>query len=365
MKKLLLTATLLSLAPCKGQEIYNSYGYERLMYGFYYPSSDGWELPGNAEKSYKMEITDNGFDNSDMCLNLWGSEKSGENTEMSTEIFDAWAIEATNGNHVLNIDLDIKNNTPEKSNILNTLYLELLHRDVDKYGNEKFIALYGLSFNAATGDIRPQYGKDGNDIFSNIGGRNSPLTHKANPNEWLHLRLSYNVKTGYAEMVYGNQNFIETGNGRADGRSMVGNFIDIPSDKKPSTSQFKDKNPGLFRMSIRSTGKKDANLSSNNTPADFMIDNLSIMAQGLPKTLSDGVFENYNHKNQRAYIDSLQQLQIPAHYAVSQILVFDTQAKLVASQQNSQSINLAQLNPGVYVVKYNDGQHMHSQRIIK
>jgi hypothetical protein len=234
---------------------------------------------------------------------------------------------------------------------------------MDKSGNEQDVALYGLSFSPISNQIKPMYGKGTGDRFSNIGGNNSPFIYTANPEEWTHVRLTYNIKTGFAEFNYGNKLIIEKGDGQGDGRNGSLSIIDLPNSSFSSNAALKDKDPGLARFVIRSAAKGAID-PKNTDVCDFQIDNLTISSGGVEETLVTAM-PSAVQKIQDTYLDEEKTLHVNPKTSVKEILVFDNHAKLVASNQLNQSISLAHLSSGIYVVKYNDGQKNHYRRIVK
>ena len=370
MKKFLLTCFMVSATAATAQNtIYSCNGYEKLTYGRYSASNDGWS---RSSGSANYNIVENGFDNSDMCLELLGlsttnTTTSTPSTSISKSLTDIWDAEMLLGNYILTIDFEIRNNTPANSTTLNTLQFELFNREMDPTGKEKDTALYGVYFGAASGELRTLYGKGTDNAFSWIGTPNTN-GYKAARNEWTNVRIIYNTKTGYAEFKYGNKLFIETGTGKGDGGNLQGLGINYdPSPSYISTSPLANKKPGMIRFITRAGGRVATDTApglDNTSAAIFSIDNLVVTASGPMKTLSteDIIKED---TTQKVYIDHDKNLVINPNIEVNDLQVFDNNGKLVAATQNHNQVALQSLASGVYVVKYSDKKGVYSKRIIK
>jgi Secretion system C-terminal sorting domain len=368
MKKFLLTCFLAVAATSTAQntvnsDIYNSFGYEGLMYGAY--GGDSWKKAGGG--TYDYQISADGIDNSDMCLQLMGRANNGAAHQLYRLVKDDWDLQESVGRYLFTVEFDIRNNTPANSPTLNFLQFEILHKEIDMYGVAKDVALYGIHINPVTGRIRAISGEGIINAYNYIGP-SSVNGYIPTRGEWTHVRITYNVKTGYAEFKYGNKLLVETGNGVGDGASNPNlNFRDLPPANFVSLSPLKNKKPGLLRF-INRSGERPATATTpaldNTAASDFSIDNLVVNASIAPIAL--GVDEVTKEAvGQKIYIDQEKTLVIDGHTSLNNIQVFDTNGKLVAMNEQNNHIALAYLNPGVYVVKYSDKKGTYSKRIIR
>jgi hypothetical protein len=252
---------------------------------------------------------------------------AGFETEWSGDAGDATAtppVDPTpktrlDGNDIAELDFDFW--IPAASTSKNYMYVRL--------ANNKNQYITGASFTTSSNTLRGFNYTSANKLSNITGGSTTTLAKGS----WQHVTVTYNTLNGEV-------------------RQKLGSFT------LPTTTTANKLTPAYVEIYINSGAATTA-----ATPAtDFKIDNIVITAT---PTSTLGTKEIYRENNDVAVYLNHNQLEISSKIAVEALEVYNLAGQLVASQANSNSIDVSALGKGTYVAKYQDKKQTYSKRFIK
>lgn len=143
----------------------------------------------------------------------------------------------------------------------------------------------------------------------------------------------------------------------ASGLIQNGIFSEIENMAYTNNSQFSPNISGYYHLGFKSSG---APLPTGNTTG-FLV----IFDYAISETLSINEFENLDFEY---FIDDNSKLNISANHAFELIEIYDLNGRLISNKKlfdNTESIDVSQLNRGIYIAKASIGQKIKTFKFIK